>query len=244
MALKRSITKEEFDKLSADIKAEYVEKDGKYTLDMADDGWGDDAGALRRAKDREVEARKAAEKRAREAEDKLASAGDDDARKRGDIETLEKSWKDKLDVQTAESAATIAGKDKFISTTLVDSVATSIANEITTNPGNAKILLPHIKARLVADMDGETPSTKVLGADGKASATTVDELKKEFVDNKDYASIIVASKANGGGAPDKGQQRPGGASQNQDGDKPPMLSGLSGKDLAAQLKANKEANAD
>jgi hypothetical protein len=243
MALKRKIDKKAFDKLSKDLQAEYVEKDGEYVLDV-DGGNDDDNGALRRAKDRAVQERKDEKKRADAAEAKLADLDDNDARKTGDIEKLDKSWKDKLDAQTVESAKTIAAKDKFISSTLVDSVASAIAAEITTTPGNAKILLPHIRARLAADLDGDTPATKVLGADGKVSATTVDELKKEFVDNKDYASIIVASKANGGGAPDKGQQRPGGASQTETGDKPPMLSNLSGKDLAAQLKANKEAEAD
>ena len=89
MALKRKIDKAAFDKLSKDIQAEYVEKDGEYVLDV--DGGDDDTGALRRAKDRAVQERKDAEKRAREAEEKLAELDDNDARKKGDIEKLEAS---------------------------------------------------------------------------------------------------------------------------------------------------------
>lgn len=241
MALKRKITKEAFDKLSADIKAEYIEKDGEYVLDIDGDTGTDDAAALRRAKDREVQARKDAEKRAREAEDKLASLDESDARKRGDIEALEKSWGEKLQ---AEQDARKADNDKsggFISRMLVDNVATQIANEISTSPA---LIMPHVKARLVADLTGDEPVTKVLGADGKASALTVDELKKEFVDNKEYASIIRASKASGGGAPEKGRTtRIGGASQ-QPGDKPASLAAMNAKDLAAQIKAAKDETAD
>jgi len=239
MALKRKITKDDFDKLSADIKAEYTEKDGEYVLDLDGDG-DEDVGALRRAKDRAAQERKEALARAKAAEDKLAELDNNDARKSGDIERLEASWKDKLDTQKTEYEDRLTTKDTFISQTLVDSVAQNIANSISTVPA---LLLPHIKARLTADLDGDSPTTKVLDADGKPSAATVKELTQEFVDNKDYASIIQANKASGGGAPDKGQ-RQGGASHNSTGDKPPMLSDLSGADLAAQLKANKEANAE
>lgn len=241
MALKRKIDKAAFDKLSAEIKAEYVEKDGEYVLDVDGDDGGDDVGALRRAKDREVQARKVAEKRAREAEDKLAELDTSDARKRGDIEALEKSWKDKHDTTVAEYDAKLKTKDAFISTSLIDNVAAQLAGEISTSP---KLLLPHIKARLVADLDGDTPATKVLDANGKPSALSLDDLRKEFVDNKEFASIIRASKASGGSAPDKGQTtRLGGATQTP-GEKPVSLASLNAKDLAAQIAAKKEAAAD
>lgn len=236
MALKRKIDKAAFDKLSKDLQAEYVEKDGEYVLDL-DGGNDDDNGALRRAKDRAVQERKDAEKRAKDAEAKLAELDDNDARKSGDIEKLEASWKGKLETQKAESEATIKGKDAFISTTLVDSVANAMAAKISTSPA---LILPHIKARLQADLSGDTPTTKYLDASG--NPTTAEALEKEFVDNKDFASIIVASKAKGGGAPDKGQQRLGGASQNTDDGKPVSLASLSGKELAAELAARKEAN--
>lgn len=240
MALKRKINKAAFDKLSKDLQAEYVEKDGEYTLDV--DGWGDksdDNGALRRAKDRAVEDRKAEKKRADEAEAKLADLNDNDARKAGDIEKLDKSWQAKLDAQKAESDKAIAAKDAFISTTLVDNVATAMAAKISTSPA---LILPHIKARLKADLTGDTPATTYHDANG--AAITAEALEKEFVDNKDFASIIVASKAKGGGAPDTGQQRLGGASQKTDDGKPVSLASLSAKELAAEIASRKEANTD
>jgi hypothetical protein len=242
MALKRKIDKAAFDKLSAEIKAEYVEKDGEYVLDLdgGDDG-GEDVGALRRAKDREVQARKDAEKKAREAEAKLAELDTSDARKRGDIEALEKSWKEKHDTTVAEYDAKLKNKDEFISTSLVDNVAAQLAGEISTSP---KLLLPHIKARLTADLDGDKPATKVLDADGKPSALSLDDLRKEFVDNKEFASIIRASKASGGGAPDKGQTTRLGGATHQPGEKPATFASMNPKDLAAQIAAKKAAEAD
>ena len=233
--IKSKIDKAAFDKLSKDLQAEYVEKGGEYSLDV--DG-ADDTGALRRAKDRAIQERKDEKKRADDAEAKLADLDDNSARKTGDIEKLDKSWQGKLDAQTADSDQKIAAKDAFISTTLVDSVAQTMAAKISTSPA---LILPHIKARLKADLTGDAPVTTFMDAAG--NATTADALEKEFVDNKDFATIIIANKSNGGGAPNT-DKRPGGASQTDTGDKPVMLSGLSGKDLAAQLKANKEANAD
>ena len=52
MALKRKITKADYDKLAADLKTEYVaDGDDNYRLDL--DG-EEDTGALKRAKDRET----------------------------------------------------------------------------------------------------------------------------------------------------------------------------------------------
>jgi len=237
MALKFKIDEKTFKKLSKDLQAEYTEKDGEYTLDVA--GAGDiDNGALKRAKDRAVQERKEEKKRADEAEAKLADLGDVDAKKRGDIETLEKSWGDKAAKAKEDNDAIIASKDKFISKMLVSNVATAMASEISTSPA---LILPHIQSRLVADLDGDEPTTKVLGADGKVSALTVADLQKEFVDNKDFAPIIVASKASGG-AGDKGQKTGLGGAPRQSDDKPLDLTTLSSADLAATLKANKEAD--
>lgn len=239
MALKRKIDKAAFDKLSAEIKAEYVEKDGDYVLDVdGGDDNNEDVGALRRAKDREVQARKEAEKKAREAEAKLAEIDTETARKGGDIATLEKSWQKKLDDQKAEYESKLEGKDNFISTSLVDNVASKLAAEISTSPA---LILPHIKARLAADMTGDAPVTQYMGKDGKP--TTIDAFKKEFVDNPDFKAIIRASKASGGGAPNDQTKRIGGATQ-QPGDKPASFASMNPKDLAASIAAKKAAEAD
>lgn len=237
MALKRNITKAEYEAMSAEIKAEYVADGDSFKLDLA--GETDDTGALKRAKDREAQLRRDAEERAKDAEDRLAELDQNDAKKRGDIETLEKSWQKRMDDQAAADKAKIDRYEANLRATLIDGVANKLASEISTSPS---LLLPHIKARLQADLDGDAPATKVLDRDGKPSAMTVADLSKEFVDNKDFAAIIRATKASGGGATNDGQRmRLGGATQNDEG-KAALLSDTDPKNLAAML-AERKANA-
>lgn len=230
MAMKKKITKADYEKLAEGLKGEYVEKNGEYHLDLDDE----ESGALLRAKDREKELRKEAEARAKELEAKLAEVQDGDSRKRGDIETLEKSWKSKLDETTKGLTEKLSKKDSYIKSALVDNVAQQLASKISTSPA---LIMPHIKARLTADLDGDAPSTKVLDKDGKLSALTVDDLANEFVTNPDFGAIIIGSKASGSRAPSQNvnQSRAFGSY-----DKPVKLADMKPSELAAMVAAKKQ----
>ena len=232
MALKKRITKEEHSKLADALKFEYVEDGDGFRLDV--DG-EEDTGALRRAKDRETQLRKDAEKEARELREKLEGVEGDDARKKGDIATLEKSWQSKMDKQKEEYEGRIGKLTSHTTKSLVDNVALGIASKISNAPN---LILPHIRARLQANFDGDEPTTVVLGKDGKASAMTLEELSAEFVANKDFSAIITASKASGGAG--KPSQNGGGA-PNISGqpDKSADLSKMNPTQLAAHLKEAK-----
>ncbi|UAG58588.1 putative scaffold protein [Pseudomonas phage Kaya] len=232
MALKKKLTKEEHAKLSDALKAEYIEDGDGFRLDVDGD---EDTGALKRAKDREAQLRKDAEKEAKELRERLESIEGDDARKKGDIATLEKSWQSKLEKQREEYEAKVSKLTSHTTKTLVDNVALSIATKISNAPA---IILPHIRARLQADFEGDTPVTRVLDKDGKPSALTIDELANEFVANKDFSAIITASKASGGAG--KPSQNGGGAPKfNGQSDKPADLSKMNPAELAAHLKEAK-----
>lgn len=192
MALKKKLTRAEYDALSEHLKAEYVEDGEGFRLDLEGD---EDTGALKRAKDREKELRQQAEKALRDAQEQLDRISGDDARKKGDIQTLEKSWQKKIEEQAAIYEAKLSKLTKHTTQSLVDNVASQIATKISNAPA---LLLPHIKQRLAADFDGEMPVTRVLDKDGKPSAATVEELTAEFVANKDFSAIMIASKASGG----------------------------------------------
>lgn len=234
MALKRLITKAAYDKLSDDLKKEYVEDGDNFVLDI--DGYEDPA-ELKRAKDREAQARKDAEKRLREAQAKLDELDNDDARKRGDIETLEKSWREKNEALKSELEGKLSAKDAFIAKTLRTSAATELASKISKSP---KIMLPHILDRLDVDMSGDEPKLVVKGTDGKPSVASLVDLEKEFVANKDFADILVGSKAMGGGAATGLDRRPGSAPLTNPNDNRP-LSQLSGKELVQVLQDRKAA---
>ena len=66
----------------------------------------------------------------------------------------------------------------------------------------------------------------MLGDNGERSALTLDELKKSFVDNKDFSAIIKATSANGGAKAGRF------VSGTQDEEKPGQLGQLSHQELA------------
>lgn len=200
--LKRKISKAEHTALVPALQVEYKAVGDDFELDAEGP---DDVGELRRAHDREKQA-VAAEKakvvtletQFNDIKTKYDLVTATDQRRAGDVAALDKSWKEKFDAANLEAANKLAVKDKFIHTTLVDSVATSMAAELSGD--NAAILIPHIKQRLSADLSGETPLTRVIDITGKPTALSVEDLKKEFKENKQFASVIIASKASGGGA--------------------------------------------
>ena len=230
MALKKKLTKAEYEKLSEHIKAEYIEDGDGFRLDIDGD---EDTGALKRAKDREAQLRRDAEAKLREAQEELDRINGDDARKKGDIATLEKSWQKKLDDTKAEYEGKVSKLTAHTTKTLVDNVATQIATKISNAPA---LLLPHIKSRLQADFEGDAPVTRILDKDGKVSAMTVEELAAEFVANKDFSAIITASKASGG-AGKPSNNNGGGAPNNSD--KPADLASMNPAQLAEHIKASK-----
>jgi hypothetical protein len=233
MALKKKLTKAEYDKLSDSLKGEYVADGDAFQLDVEGE---EDTGALKRAKDREAQLRRDAEKKAKDLQEQLDAVTDGDARKKGDIETLEKSWQKKEGETKAAYDARIAKLEGHIKTSLVDTVASQIAHKISNAPA---LLLPHIKSRLIADLEGDAPTTKVLDKDGKPASITIEDLTKEFVANKDFSSIMIGSKASGGGAPKQGLDKFGSATT-QNPDTPINLATMNPRDLAAAIKANKE----
>lgn len=245
MALKRKLTKAEFEALETSLKT-YYKLDGETaTLDAEDD---EDIGALRRAKDRETQAAKEAKENAKKLKadlddlsTRLAELGDVDAKKRGDIETLEKSYKGKMTAMEEAHKVQVGALDSYLKETLVDRAALDLATKLSTAP---KLLLPHIKTRLTVDRTGDRPKTVVLDAEGKISALTIEDLEKEVVANKEFASILIGTKASGSGASNSGRDRSSGTRSTTSSVDNPLtadLTKLSGADLAATVKARIEA---
>lgn len=209
MALDRHISKAKYDKLSKELQAEYEADDEGEGFTLNAVGF-EDADELRRGRDREKADRRKAQKELKEAQDRIAELEGETTRESGDITKIEAGWKEKLATLETESSAKLSAKDKFIRKSLITAAAESMAGKISTTP---KLLSKAIAERLDVDFEGDEPALVVLGSDGKPDTKlTIDKLEKEFVDNKEFASIIIGSKASGGGAPRKGpDQRPGGA---------------------------------
>ena len=228
MALKRVITKAVYDALSDVLKSEYKASGEEYLLDIT----GDEVPTLTR----ENATLKA---RAEKAETDLKTTSDEYTAYKAssnhkDIAALEKSYKDKETATIAAHNDRVSKLEGNLKRSYVDNVAESLAKSISTAPA---LLIPHIKARLAVDLEGDEPRTQVLDANGKLSASNIDDLKAEFVANKDYSAIMIGSKASGG-AP-KTNQQPGGFGGGKPADETTDFSKLSPKDLAAHLIAKK-----
>lgn len=231
MTLKATL--DTLDGLPADVAKEYKENDeGKFVLDV--EGL-EDTGALKRAKEHEKKRRQAAEGKTSELESKLAdleeqlASLDDPGKNKADdkqrikLEQRIKELEGKLTTREGE----LLGE---INRLTADATATKLASDLTDSPG---LLLPHIRARLVTEIEDGKAVVKVRDKDGDVGGMSIEDLQKEFASNKEYAPIMKGSKGSGSGAPGGGK---GGG-----GDRKPLdYSTASAKDIAADIKARKE----
>jgi hypothetical protein len=241
MALKKFL--ETLEGVAEPLAKEYkkVEADGKasFVLDIEGD---EDTGALKRAKDHEKKERQAAEKAAKELGAQVETLQEelDNIRRgaipKGDVEKLEGSWKTKLEKREAELVSERDSALGTLRTLLVDNVAQLVATKISNSPD---LILPHIKARLTTEKTSEGYITRVLDAAGKPSALSIEELQKELTTDKRFSAIIIGSKASGGGAAGGGGSGGGATKVDPKFD----WAKASPKEIAAQIKAKREADA-
>jgi len=135
-----------------------------------------------------------------EAKTAAQKAAEEAAKKSGDVDALEKSWREKLENETKTRDEKIAAFQATINKMTAGSTASKMAADIAI-PGSADVLMPHIERRLKTEMTDDGPIVRVLDKDGKPSAISVDDLKKEISEDKAFAPLIVGSMANGSGAP-------------------------------------------
>lgn len=181
------------------VKSLYVEQGGKFVLGIEGLPKSEDVSGLKAKVDELLSEKKAAKEQAAEQAEKARKAAEDAAKKGGDIEALEKSWQQKIESIESQYKGQIDQLTGSINSMTVDSVASKLASELAL-PGSADILIPHIKSRLAAEQREGKFVTVVKDLEGKPSASTIDDLKAEFTNNKAFAPVIVGSKASGGGA--------------------------------------------
>lgn len=202
MALKFKITKEEFDALDPLIQAEYKGDGAGYVLDT--DVQNQDTTALvnahSRVKDELRQLRETEAQRLREAEERIR----EELRASGNTTELERRLTAEREQLRSALTADVERRTQQLSQVLVRDRAQALARELS---GDAwAVMLPHIQSRLVADLDSDIPACKVVAADGQPSTLTVEDLKKEFLNNPAFASIIKGVDSTGGGA----GRKPGG----------------------------------
>lgn len=196
------------------IQTMYVEKGGKYVLNIEGLPQPEDVSGLKSKVEELLSEKKAAEKARREAEEAARTEREEAARKSGNVEELEKSWSEKYARREAELSGQLESTNSALQGQIRDLTVGRTATDIATTlaiPGSAKALLPHIERRLSVEQRDGKPTVVVLDASGKLSASTLDELKAEFTNDPAFGPLIAGSKASGGGA--GGAGKGGGAAQ-------------------------------
>jgi len=193
MALKRKITKDEYDALSDVLKAEYKGDGAGYVLDTEPD---EDTGALRSALDRLKEEKRvlqeAEAERARTEADRIRAgilAG-------GNVDEIRNALELEREQLRADKDGIISKKDQVIGRLLVDDRANNMAVKLAGK--HAKLLLPHIKVRLKVDFTGDEPRAVVVTEAGQPSTLSIEDLEKELLLNPDFASILIGVDSSGG----------------------------------------------
>jgi hypothetical protein len=200
------ILKEAYDALTDDKKSFYVEKDGKYILDVAALA-KEVAGifGLKKNYEKQYEELKTAKAKAKEYEDakaaaqKAAEEKEFEAKKAaGDFESIKKSYEDKI--KAAEQAGTdkIAALEARINKLVVEADVFAIAKELAVQ-GAEPLLMDRVRKHVRAKYTDDDVVPEYLNEKGQPTAYSREEFMKIIASDPSCARIIKGSDATGGG---------------------------------------------
>jgi len=198
--LTKKITKEQYEALPDVLKAEYKGDGAGYVLDVEAD---EDTSALKNALQREKEERNRLAEEARTLREANAERlRTEEQRIRdgiiagGNVTEIRAALEQEREQLRTELTGTIGNKDKIIAKLLVDDKAQALASQLAGE--RAALLLPHIRSRLAADFADDNPRCVVVAENGGPSTLSIEDLKKEFLNNPLFATILVGVKSSGG----------------------------------------------
>lgn len=195
MALKKKISATAYEALSDELKAQYSLQGEDYLLDVEGDDrpTQEDVENLKRAKDHEKAARQKLEKELKD----MKAAGEGGTQ---EAETLKG--------EIAALSERLNARDSALKKSALE-VASS---GVTAKSKFPNVMKPHVLARMQADINEAGDAVvSILGADGKPSKMTVEELADEFTKNKEFEGLMLGSQASGGGGgkpPADGAKKP------------------------------------
>tara|TARA_R110000803_G_scaffold19510_7_gene50997 strand:+ start:650 stop:1369 length:720 start_codon:yes stop_codon:yes gene_type:complete len=200
--MKYKLTKVEFEALSEDVSKEYILEGDSAVLNIE----GDDAptaekiATLEKKRGIEAEHRKTAETKVKEADDRAAKLQKDLENAGGNKDAIEKlktehatALETMREERANESAKVVADRNAA----MIREEATKFSNDHFTIPG---LISEQVARRLVVEEVNGVPVVRVQNADGTPSTAALADLQKEFLDNKEFSSIIKAKAGSGGGA--------------------------------------------
>lgn len=218
MAIKRKITKEEFENLNVSLQGEYKEQNGSYILDV--DGDEEAITTLRAslASARNETASTKAEREAKQAEIdritlELSQAKELVAAKENGTHAEVVALQAKHTKALSELATKHAEETTRLNSHLTRAFAEQPANAFFSSVGKtaaiAKMLAREYGDRFVMEMDAQgNPTTVIKDKDG--SPVDVEKFKAEVYANTDLADMLRPTSGSGGGADHSGKGGNGG----------------------------------
>lgn len=192
MALKRIITAAVHAALAENVRSEYKQVGEEFHLDVE----GEDFSHVVQKKGIAEQHRRAAEQKVEDLQAQL-----DEIRRgnlpKADVEALENSHRERYKTLETNMKAREAALTAEITRVMVNARADAISKDISTAPA---LLSPVIAARMqVIEKDGKF-ELQVKDKAGVAGVMSLDDLVTEIKGDTAYESVIIGSKANGGGA--------------------------------------------
>lgn len=115
-----------------------------------------------------------------------------------DVTNIEASFKTKLESAEKAHMESIKQTASALKRVTRDRAASELAAKLAGE--SADLLIPHIEKRIKVELDGDRPITRILDAEGKASALSLADLENELREDRRFARVVIASKASGSGA--------------------------------------------
>lgn len=199
--MKYKLTKTEFEALGEEAKKEYILSGESAVLKIEGEG-APTAEALTRAEDKlriEKEHRRNAETARDTAETRSEKLKKDleGASGKEEIARIKAEHQTELETIRTDRATEQKAAKESSNAAMIKEAAEKFTNEHFITPG---LMVGPFSSRLsVEEIDGQSV-IRVKDAEGKASAMSLNELQKEFLDNKEYFPIIKANAGRGGGA--------------------------------------------
>ena len=131
---------------------------------------------------------------------------------------METAWQKKYDEALAGKDDEIKRLTSNIEALTVGAVASQMASKLALE-GSENLLKGPIQSRLAVEWEENRPLVKVLGKDGKISASTTDELEREIAADSQFARILAGTRSRGGGVRPNdagGPQKPAGQEMTRD----------------------------
>lgn len=182
----------------------YEQKDGAYFLKVSGVVPEEEVNGLKKSRDELLSEKKEQQRKAEEAEQERLrverEAQEELARKNGDFESLQKSWKERHELEKQELMERLKQKDQIIYTKTVKETAAQIAGRNFKSHAQP-LAMDYIERHLRLNENGEV---EVTDGSGNLVALSVAEFEHNLKTLPMFQDIVIVNTNSGGGAAGSG----------------------------------------